>query len=62
MRSGRRLALALVVLCSASLMWSQTASLKSVEMNSPGRASETDKQIQALQNHVKQAPNDYAGI
>jgi len=52
--------LLLLILCAASA-WSQTAPLESVEQNRLGHSSETDKQIQALQDHVKEAPGDYAG-
>jgi len=52
--------LVLLILCAASA-WSQTAPLESVEQNRLGHSSETDKQIQALHDHVKEAPGDYAG-
>ena len=52
--------LVLLILCAASV-WSQTSPLESVEQNRLGHTSETDKQIQALQDHVKEAPGDYAG-
>ena len=52
--------LVFLILCAASV-WSQTAPLESVEQNRLGHTSETDKQIQALQDHVKEAPGDYAG-
>jgi tetratricopeptide (TPR) repeat protein len=52
--------LVLLFLCTASV-WSQTAPFESVERNRLGNTSETDKQIQTLQDHVKEAPGDYAG-
>src|SRR5580658_9651537 len=52
--------LVLLILCAASA-WSQTAPFESVELKRPGSASETDRQIQTLQDHIKQAPDDYAG-
>jgi len=52
--------LALPILCAASA-WSQTVPFESVELNRPGSTSETDRQIQTLQDHIKQAPDDYAG-
>jgi tetratricopeptide (TPR) repeat protein len=52
--------LVLQILCAA-LAWSQTAPFESVELKHLGPASETDKQIQTLQDHVKEAPGDYAG-
>jgi tetratricopeptide (TPR) repeat protein len=52
--------IALWILCSASA-WSQTAPFLSSEMNRPHSTSETDSQIQTLQDHVKRAPGDYAG-
>ena len=50
----------LLILCAATV-WSQTAPLESVEQNRLGHTSETDKQIQDLQEHVEEAPGDYAG-
>jgi len=50
----------LLILCAASA-WSQTSPLESVGQNRLGHTSETDNQIQALQEHVKEAPGDYAG-
>ncbi|MGA2214180.1 MAG: tetratricopeptide repeat protein [Bryobacteraceae bacterium] len=41
------------ILCAASV-WS-------AELKGPGPVSETDKQIQTLEAHVKEAPGDYAG-
>jgi tetratricopeptide (TPR) repeat protein len=52
--------LVLLILCAASA-WSQTALFEAVELKRPGSASETDRQIQTLQDHIKQAPDDYAG-
>jgi tetratricopeptide (TPR) repeat protein len=52
--------LVLLILCAASA-WSQTAPFEAVELKRPGSASETDRQIQTLQDHIKQAPDDYAG-
>jgi tetratricopeptide (TPR) repeat protein len=52
--------LILPILCAASA-WSQVAPFESVELKHIGLTSETDTQIQTLQNHVKQAPGDYAG-
>ena len=52
--------LVLLIFCAASA-WSQTAYFESVELKRLGPTSETDKQIQTLQDHVKQAPDDYAG-
>ena len=51
--------LVVLILCAASAC-SQTA-FQSVELKRDGPASETDKQIQTLQDHVKEAPGDYAG-
>ena len=50
----------LLILCAAPA-WSQTAAPESIERKRPGPAWETDKQIQTLQDHVKEAPGDYAG-
>jgi tetratricopeptide (TPR) repeat protein len=52
--------LVLLILCAASVR-SQTAPLESVERSRVGHTSETDRQIQTLQDRVKQAPGDYAG-
>ena len=52
--------LVLLIFCAASA-WSQTAYFEFVELKRLGPTSETDKQIQTLQDHVKQAPDDYAG-
>ncbi len=41
--------------------WAQTAHFESAVLQGTKSASETDRQIQALQDHVKQAPGDYAG-
>ncbi len=53
--------LLVLLILSASSVWSQTAPLGSVERNRLGNTSETDKQIQTLQDRVKKAPGDYAG-
>jgi tetratricopeptide (TPR) repeat protein len=50
----------LLILCAPSV-WSQTAPVELVERNRPGHTSDTDKLIQTLQDHVKEAPGDYAG-
>jgi tetratricopeptide (TPR) repeat protein len=42
-----------------SILWAASAS--SAELKQLGLASETDRQIQTLQDHVKEAPGDYAG-
>ena len=52
--------LVLLILCGACA-WSQTAPFESVELKRLDPTSETDKQIQTLQDHVKEAPGDYAG-
>jgi tetratricopeptide (TPR) repeat protein len=52
--------LVLLILCAASA-WSQTAPFESAGLKRLGPTSETDKQIQTLQEHVKEAPDDYAG-
>jgi len=52
--------LVFLILCAASVP-SQTAPLESVERNRPGHTSETDTQIQILQDRVKGVPSDYAG-
>jgi tetratricopeptide (TPR) repeat protein len=49
------------LLLFAASAWSQTAPFKSVELQSLGPTSETDKQIRTLQDHVKEAASDYAG-
>src|ERR1700728_2892529 len=49
-----------LILCAASA-WSQTAPFESLELKRLGPVSETDPQIQTLQDHVKRAPNDYTG-
>lgn len=41
--------------------WSQPAPFASGELKSVVAVSQTDRQIQTLQNHVKEAPGDYAG-
>jgi tetratricopeptide (TPR) repeat protein len=46
---------------SAASVRSQTAPFESVGRNRVGPASGTDKQIQTRQDHVKKAPDDYAG-
>jgi tetratricopeptide (TPR) repeat protein len=50
----------LLIFCTASA-WPQAAPFASVGLKRLGPASETDKQIQTLQNHVKESPGDYAG-
>jgi tetratricopeptide (TPR) repeat protein len=52
--------LVLLISCAAAA-WSQTAPFESVELKRLGPTSETDKQIQTLQDHVKDVPGDYAG-
>ncbi|MGA8619034.1 MAG: tetratricopeptide repeat protein [Candidatus Sulfotelmatobacter sp.] len=52
--------LALLILSAASVR-SQTQPFESVGLKRLGPTSETDKQIQTLQDHVKRAPDDYAG-
>jgi tetratricopeptide (TPR) repeat protein len=52
--------LGLLILCVTSA-WSQTTALASVGLNRDGSPSATDRQIQTLQDQVKQAPGDYAG-
>lgn len=49
-----------LLLCAASVL-SQTAPFKSVGLQRFSEISETDKQIQTLQDHVKEATGDYAG-
>lgn len=51
--------LVLLTFCAAA--WCQTAHSESAGLQGLGPTSETDKHIQALQDHVKQAPGDYAG-
>jgi tetratricopeptide (TPR) repeat protein len=41
--------------------WGQDAHFESAGLQEPSPTSETDKQILTLQEHVKQAPDDYAG-
>jgi tetratricopeptide (TPR) repeat protein len=50
-----------LLILSAVSAWSQTAPFVSDELKRLGPTSETDKGIQALQDHVKQAPGDYTG-
>jgi tetratricopeptide (TPR) repeat protein len=50
----------LPILCAACA-WSQIAVIDSVESKRPSPLSETDKQIQTLQDHAKAAPGDYSG-
>lgn len=52
--------LVLLIFCAASA-WSQTAHFESAELKRLVPTSETDKQIQTLQDHVKESPGDYAG-
>ena len=53
--------LLILLTLSAASVRSQTAPFESVGLNRVGPASETDKQIQTLQDHIKKAPGDYAG-
>jgi tetratricopeptide (TPR) repeat protein len=55
--------LSLVILLTfcAAVAWSQTLFLGSAEQRHPSFTSETDKQIQSLQDRVKGAPEDYSG-
>jgi tetratricopeptide (TPR) repeat protein len=53
--------LLILLTLSAASVRSQTAPFESVGLNRVGPASETDKQIQTLQDQVKKAPDDYAG-
>jgi tetratricopeptide (TPR) repeat protein len=48
------------ILCASSA-WCQTGASKSISFTGSQHDSETDKQIQLLQLHVKSAPDDYAG-
>jgi tetratricopeptide (TPR) repeat protein len=50
----------LLIFC-APPVWSQTANFESVGLKQMDPASATDKQIQTLQDHVKEAPSDFAG-
>ena len=50
----------LLTFCGAAA-WCQTAHFESAGLKGLGPTSETDKQILTLQDHVKQAPGDYAG-
>jgi len=50
----------LLTFCAAAA-WCQTAHFESAGLKGRGPTSETDKEIQTLQDHVKQAPGDYAG-
>jgi tetratricopeptide (TPR) repeat protein len=52
--------LVLLIVCAPSA-FTQTAPFESVGGELTGPASATDKQIQTLQDHVKEAPDDYAG-
>jgi len=52
--------LTILTFCVAAA-WSQTSPPRPVEPKRPSFASETDKQIQTLQDRVKEAPVDYAG-
>jgi tetratricopeptide (TPR) repeat protein len=49
------------LIIAGSVGFSQTAPLESLEQERPGPSSETDQQIQKMQDRVKQAPGDYAG-
>jgi len=48
------------ILCASSA-WCQTGASRSISFTGSRHDSETDKQIQSLQLHVKSAPDDYAG-
>jgi tetratricopeptide (TPR) repeat protein len=52
--------LVLLIFCAA-YAWSQTAPFELTELKRLDPTSETDKQIQTLQDHVKQAPGDFLG-
>jgi tetratricopeptide (TPR) repeat protein len=52
--------LILCMFCAASA-WSQAPPLRSDGLKRLGVTPETDRQIQTLQDHVKAAPDDYAG-
>jgi tetratricopeptide (TPR) repeat protein len=52
--------LVFLILCAASVR-SQTAPIESVKRNRLNPTSETDTQIQILQDRVKDVPSDYAG-
>ena len=52
--------LMLLIFCAASV-WCQTARFESAGLKRLDPTSETDKQIETLQDHVKDAPGDYAG-
>jgi len=52
--------LVLLTLCAASA-WAQAAPSESVPLKRVAPISETDRQIQILQAHVREAPGDYAG-
>ena len=51
----------LLALCGAAA-WSQTAPSDSVAVRPLSATSATDKQIQALQDHVKKQPGNYARL
>jgi tetratricopeptide (TPR) repeat protein len=48
------------IVCAASA-WSQTGPFEYAELKRLGPTSATDRQIQTLQDHVTEAPDDYAG-
>lgn len=52
--------LVFLIFCAASA-WSQAAPFASLDMKRLGPTSETDRQIQTLQDHIKEIPGDYAG-
>src|SRR5580692_12758046 len=52
--------LVFLILCAASVR-SQTAPIESVKRNRLNPTSETDTQIQILQDRVKDVPSDFAG-
>lgn len=49
-----------LILCGAPV-WSQTASSETITSSRARPVSQTDQQIQALQDRVKSEPSDYAG-
>jgi tetratricopeptide (TPR) repeat protein len=49
-----------LLMCGASTAWGRAESAKTVAVTVASAVSETDKQIQTLQAHVKEAPEDFA--
>jgi tetratricopeptide (TPR) repeat protein len=49
------------LLIAGASEFSQIAPFESLEQGRLGPSSETDKQVQKMQDHVKQSPGDYAG-